>query len=198
LRKIRTLDKSNADAELKQVLEVWDDAWKDNWGHVSMTAAEVKAFTHTMKLIIEEQLALIAEIGGEPAAICSTAPNLNEATHDLGGKLFPFGALKLIWRMFVKKPKTARLILLGVKEKFRVQRRYGYLPMALVYEITSRGHKLGYEWGELGWTLETNARVNIMIQAMGCTAYKTYRLFEKPLAQSQASPACSISSMVTT
>ena len=34
---IRTLDKKNVDAELKQVLEVWDDAWKDNWAHVSMT-----------------------------------------------------------------------------------------------------------------------------------------------------------------
>jgi hypothetical protein len=76
---------------------------------------------------------------------------------------------------------TARLILLGVKEKFRVQRRYGYLPMALVYEIKTRGEKLGYQWGELGWTLETNTSVNVMIKAMGCEAYKTYRVFEKLL-----------------
>jgi hypothetical protein len=179
--KIRTLDTSNVDAELEQVLEVWDDAWKDNWGHVSMTDAEVRGFARTMKLIIEQQLSLIVEIDGEPAAICFASPNLNEATHDLGGKLFPLGAPKVLWRMFVKKPKTARLILLGVKEKFRVQRRYGYLPMALVYEIKTRGEKLGYQWGELGWTLETNTSVNVMIKAMGCEAYKTYRVFEKPL-----------------
>lgn len=179
--RIRTLNKKRANEELKQVLEVWDDAWKDNWGHVSMTEAEVKAFIDTMKLIIEEDLSLIAEVDGEPAAICFAAPNLNEAARDLKGKLFPFGAFKLIWRMFVTKPKTARLILLGVKEKFRVQRKYGYLPMALVYEVKTRGEKLGYQWGELGWTLESNAPVNVMIKAMGGKPYKTYRVFEMAL-----------------
>jgi hypothetical protein len=46
-----------------------------------------------------------------------------------------------------------------------------------------RRRKIGYEWGELGWTLESNTAVTAMIKAMGCTIYKTYRLFEKPLAQ---------------
>jgi hypothetical protein len=131
--KIRTLDKKRAEAELRLVL----DAWKDNWGHVSMTEAEVRAFVRTIKPIIEEQLALIAEIDGEPAAICFAAPNLNEATRDIGGTLSPLGALKVGYRMFIKK----------------------------------------------GWTLESNTAVTAMIKAMGCTIYKTYRLFEKPLAQ---------------
>src|SRR5688572_7125340 len=111
--KIRTLDKRNAERELQLLLEVWDDAWKDNWGHVSMTSDEVRAFVATMKPIIEEQLSLIAEVDGEPAAICFAAPNLNEAARGLSGKLTPLGAARFGWRMFVKKPSTARLILLG-------------------------------------------------------------------------------------
>jgi len=83
--------------------------------------------------------------------------------------------------MFVKRPSTARLILLGVKQKFRAKREYGYLPMALVYEVKTRGEKLGYRWGELGWTLETNGADNAMIKAMGCSPYKVYRVFEKSL-----------------
>ena len=146
-----------------------------------MTPAEVKAFVDTMKWIIQEDLALIMEIEGEPAAICFATPNINEAARDLRGKLLPFGAFKLLWRLFVKNPKTARLILLGVKEKFRKQRKYGVLPMALVYEVKTRGERIGYQWGELGWTLETNAPVNVMIKAVGGKAYKTYRVFEKAL-----------------
>jgi hypothetical protein len=179
--RIRTLDKRNAERELELLLEVWDDAWKDNWGHVSMTRAEVRAFVATMKPILEDQLSLIAEVNGEPAAICFAAPNLNEATRGLSGKLSPLGAVKFGWRMFVKRPSTARLILLGVKQKFRAKREYGYLPMALVYEVKTRGEQLGYCWGELGWTLETNAAVNAMIKAMACTPYKVYRIFEKAL-----------------
>ena len=45
----------------------------------------------------------------------------------------------------------------------------------------TRGEQLGYRWGELGWTLETNAAVNAMIKAMACTPYKVYRIFEKAL-----------------
>jgi hypothetical protein len=179
--RIRTLNKRRVDEELRLVLDVWDDAWKDNWSHVSMTPAEVKAFVDTMKWILEEDLALIAEVDGEPAAICFAAPNINEAARDLRGKLWPFGAFKLIWRLFVKKPETARLILLGVKQKFRKQRQYRALPMALVYEIKTRGERIGYKWGELGWTLENNAPVNVMIKAVGGKHYKTYRVFEKSL-----------------
>jgi hypothetical protein len=53
--------------------------------------------------------------------------------------------------------------------------------MAMVYEVKTRGQKLGYQWGELGWTLETNAPVNVMIKAMGGEQYKTYRVYEKAL-----------------
>jgi hypothetical protein len=180
--RIRTLNKKRVDQELRLVLDVWDDAWKDNWSHVSMTPAEVAAFVGTMKWVIQEDLALIIEVDGEPAAICFAIPNINEAARDLGGKLLPFGAVKLLWRLFVQKPKTARLILLGVKEKFRKQRKYGALPMALVYEVKTRGERIGYQWGELGWTLETNTAVNVMIKAVGGKAYKTYRVFEKALA----------------
>ncbi|MDH5674264.1 MAG: hypothetical protein OEZ06_19075 [Myxococcales bacterium] len=183
---VRTLKKSQVEQELRLVLEIWDDAWKDNWCHVSMTAAEVKAFVDTMKYIIVEDLALIIEVDGEPAAMCFAAPNINEAARDLQGKLLPFGFAKFLWRMFVKKPKTARLILLGVKEKFRSQRKYGYLPMALVHEVKTRGQKLGYQWGELGWTLETNTPVNVMIRAMGGKKYKVYRVYEKDLEATAA------------
>ena len=180
--RIRTLNKKRVEEELRLVLDVWDDAWKDNWSHVSMTPAEVSAFVGTMKWVIQEDLALIIEVEGEPAAICFAIPNINEAARDLGGKLLPFGAVKLLWRLFVQKPKTARLILLGVKEKFRKQRKYGVLPMALVYEVKTRGERIGYQWGELGWTLETNTPVNVMIKAVGGKNYKTYRVFEKSLS----------------
>lgn len=179
--KIRRMRKSDIDDELRLVIDIWDDAWHDNWAHVSMTPAEVKTFVATMKMVIVEDLALIAEIDGEPAAMCFAVPNINEAARDLHGKLFPFGFAKFLWRMFVSKPKTARLILLGVKEKFRKQRQYGYLPLALVHEVKTRGQAIGCEWGELGWTLESNAPVNVMIKSMGGKQYKTYRVYEKPL-----------------
>jgi hypothetical protein len=49
-------------------------------------------------------------------------------------------------------------------------------------EIAKRGAQLGYETAEVSWTLEDNTPINLTIRAMGCEKYKTYRIYEKPLA----------------
>ncbi|MBW2212368.1 MAG: hypothetical protein JRG67_15260 [Deltaproteobacteria bacterium] len=53
--------------------------------------------------------------------------------------------------------------------------------MAIIAELVRRGFKRGYEWAELGWTLEDNRLMNAAIRSMGATIYKRYRLFEKPI-----------------
>ena len=48
-------------------------------------------------LIIDPEMAFIAEVDGKPAGMCICVPNLNEVIGDLSGKLFPFGWAKLIY-----------------------------------------------------------------------------------------------------
>lgn len=177
--RLRTLDPHNLDAELRLVLDIQDDAWRDNWGHVSLTATEAKKAVQALKLVVEQELAIVAEIDGEPAAMCIALPNLNEAARDLGGKLLPFGWAKLLYRLKLEKPKTARLCLLGIKKEYRSVKRYGALSLAMVAEIQQRGRRLGVEWGELSWTLEDNAPVNLLIRSMRGQLYKKYRVYEK-------------------
>ena len=52
---------------------------------------------------------------------------------------------------------------------------------ALYAEMNDRAAKLGMTHGELSWTLEDNAPVNVGIKAMGAKIYKTYRVYEKAL-----------------
>jgi hypothetical protein len=179
--RLRTIDPKNIEAELRLVLDIQDDAWRDNWGHVSLTPSEGQKAVEALKLVVEQELAIMAEIDGRPAGMCIALPNLNEAIADLDGKLLPFGWAKLLYRLKVKKLKTARLCLLGIKKEFRTQRRYGALSLAMVAEIQRRGRTLGVEWGELSWTLEDNAPVNLLIRSMRAKLYKKYRVYEKSL-----------------
>jgi hypothetical protein len=110
-------------------------------------------------------------------------PNLNEMAQDLHGKLFPFGLVKLLYRMKVEGPKSARLIILGIKKKYRNVRKYAGLSAYLYAELNESGKKLGINWGELGWTLEDNGAVNAGIRMMGAKLYKKYRVFDRALAQ---------------
>ena len=62
--------------------------------------------------------------------------------------------------------------------------RYGENPgqsAALYVEMNDRGKKLGIKTGELSWTLEDNAPVNLGIKAMGGKIYKRYRVYSRPL-----------------
>ena len=105
-----------------------------------------------------------------------------ELVKDLHGKLFPTGLLKLLYRLKVVGPKTGRLVLYGVRKKFRTQRKYAALSLYLYAEINDSSRQLGYTQGELGWTLEDNAAVNTAIKVMGAKKYKTYRVFGKAIA----------------
>jgi len=179
--RVRSLRKSHLGADVRLAMEVFNDAWADNFHFVPMTEPELSKMAQDFKLLLDEQLALIAEIDGRPAGIALAIPNLNEAIHDANGRLFPLGLAKLIYRLKVKRPKSARLILLGIKSEFRNKKRYGGLSTALYVEMAERAQRLGYEWGELGWTVEDNRPVNLGIRAMGGEAYKRYRIYEKNL-----------------
>lgn len=179
--RIRTLDPKHMESETRLVMNIFNDAWKDNWGFVPMTESELKKMAADLKMILVPDLALVAEVNGEPAAISIALPNINEMIKDLDGKLFPFGLPKLLWRLKVKGPNSARLVLLGIEKKFRIQKKYGGLSTALYVEMNDRGKKLGMKWGELSWTLEDNAPVNLGIKMMGGKIYKRYRVYQRPL-----------------
>jgi hypothetical protein len=179
--KIRNIDKKNLAAELKWVLEIQDDAWRENWGHVSLTMAEADYVVSSLAMLIDFRLGVIAEIDGKPAGMCIALPNLNEVIADLDGKLLPLGWAKLLYRLKVKGTKTARLALLGIKREYRGVKRYGGLSLALITQIAKNGREAGIEWGELSWTLEDNVAVNLQIKVFRGEKYKRYRMYEKAL-----------------
>lgn len=179
--RFRSVSPRNLKKEVRDILDVFNDAWQHNWGFVPATDAEAKKMAADLQLILDKELSFFAEIDGQPVAICVCLPNLNEVIFDFGGKLNPVTVGKLIWRLKIRRPKSARLMLLGIRTDLRGKKRYAPLAMAVIAELVRRGLKQGYEWAELGWTLEDNRLINAAIRSMGATIYKRYRLFEKPI-----------------
>lgn len=182
---IRQVKMNDMEREVRKVMDVFNDAWKDNWGAVPATESELVKMAKDLKMILVPELALIAEVDGEVAAISIALPNINEMIQDLDGAGGILGGMiglpKLLWRLKVKGPQSARLCLLGIKKKFRTQKKYGGLSTALYVEMNERGKKLGVKYGELSWTLEDNAPVNLGIKMMGGKVYKRYRVYCRDL-----------------
>ncbi len=177
---IRTVNKSRFEEEIATILDVFNSTWSDNWGFVPVTPAEARHLGEELRQIADTNLVIVVEVEGKTAGVILAVPNINEAIHDLNGRIFPFGWAKLLWRLKVSHIKTGRLMIFGIKEEYRT-RRYLAIAYLLCDEIYRRAREGGYRWSEFSWTLEDNTAVSTMIRNVGCRKYKTYRIYEKPL-----------------
>ena len=177
----RTVNMKDFANEVRLIMDIFNDAWSENWGFVPLTEAELDKMAKDLKLIMMPELTRIAFIDGEAVGVALAVPNINEVVQGLGGKLNPIGIGKLLWWLKVKGPKTARLLILGIRKKYRGVRRYAGLSAFLCVEMSRSGAKLGIASAELGWTLEDNSAVNVGIKLMGGKVSKKYRVYEKVL-----------------
>ena len=179
---VRPISRKTVDRDVAMTLDIYNDAWSENWSYVPMSKREADKMAADLKLFLVPEITTLVLIDNEPAAVALALPNVNELISDLGGKLFPLGLPRLLYRLKVGGGRGGRLIILGIKKKFRLQRKYAALSLFLYAEMNEGGRRAGMTWGELGWTLEDNAAVNAGIRMMGAKKYKVYRLYEKSIA----------------
>ncbi len=170
------------DEELRTIVDIFNDAWSDNWGFVPMTPAEVRYMGRNLKPIIRPENAWIGEVEGRPAAMTVTLPNINEAIADLRGRLLPFGWAKLLWRLKVRGTRSARMVLMGVRKRYQGTPRGAALALGVTEALRSWHAVHGHQEAEFSWVLEDNRPTLDMIELLGGRAYKTYRVYEKSLA----------------
>ena len=180
--RFRPINMDKYEEELKIILDIFNDAWIENWKYIPFTQSELDHAVKELKMIIREDFTYIAEVDGVPQAMMVTLPNINEIIADLNGKLFPFGFLKLLWRLKIKPSfKTVRVPLMGVRKEFQNSRLSGIMSFGLFEACRKTATKIGCEEAELSWVLEENTRLSKLLETIGCVKYKTYRLYQKDL-----------------
>ncbi|MGH6914094.1 MAG: N-acetyltransferase, partial [Geminicoccales bacterium] len=178
----RPIEMRRFDEELQTIVDIFNDAWSDNWSFVPMTPAEVRHMGKSLKPIVRAEYAWIGEADGAPAAMTVTLPNVNEAIADLGGRLLPLGWAKLLWRLKVQGTRSARMPLMGVRKQYQGTPRGAALALGVIEAVRSWHAAHGAREAELSWVLEDNRPTRDIIELVGGRPYKTYRVYEKALA----------------
>jgi hypothetical protein len=179
---VRNIDMKRFQAEIETVIDIFNDAWSQNWGMVPFTEKEMAAAAKGLKLLIDPKMVVIAEANGEAAGMMVCLPNLLEAARDLDGKLFPFGILKLLYRLKTNKVRSGRVPLMGIRRKHHGTVLGATLLPLMFEKLRARLLERNLEQLELGWILEDNVAMRRVLEGIGGTAYKTYRIYEKALA----------------
>jgi hypothetical protein len=179
--KLRQVDRKNKAAELETLRSIFNDAWSANWGFVPFTEKEFNAVGKELFMIMPPDFSWIVEVDGEPAAFMVLIPNLNEVIADLDGRLLPFGWAKLLWRLKVRSPKTARVALMGVRQKYQNTRLGPALAFRSIQALYEPTMKRNMEKMEMSWILEQNKGIRNIIEKVGGVVSKRYRLYRKSL-----------------
>jgi len=179
--KLRQVDRKNTAAELETLRNIFNDAWSANWGFVPFTENEFNAVGKELFMIVPRDFTWIVEVDGEPAAFMVLIPNLNEVIADLDGRLLPFGWAKLFWRLKVRSPKTARVALMGVRQKYQNTRLGPALAFRSIQALYEPTMKRNMEKMEMSWILEQNKGIRNIIEKVGGVVSKRYRLYRKSL-----------------
>ena len=161
--------------EVELIKKLYNDAWEKNWGFVPMTDAEIDHLAKQLKPVVVPDLIVFAETAGQTVGFAVALPDMNVALkHNPSGRLFP-GLISILWA--ARKINRARILLLGTIPEYR-----GSGIDAMLYHwIWTKANAHGIFWGEGGWVLDNNPAMKNGMIRLGFEAYKTYRVFDRPL-----------------
>lgn len=181
--RIRAFDPAQWDRDVRIFCELYNASFAGVWGFVPISWEEFAKRAEEFRPFLIPRLALVAELGGEPVGFSLTLPDANVALRAAGGRLWPFGWLRIA--RAIPRIKQGRFILLGVRPG-----RTGCGIAALLADHTREAVRdLGWKAVELSLVQGANKRVRHVIDAFGCPHAKTYRLYLRSLDQKEGTNA---------
>jgi GNAT superfamily N-acetyltransferase len=180
---IRNMRKRDMAGEVRRFMDVYNEAWGDNWGFVPITDAEVEFQAKNLKQVLDEEWTFMAEKDGEVIGAALTLPDINQVLAGMNGRLLPFGWAKFL--LGKRKIDRLRVFALGVKHDYR---HTGVAAGLYLEHIKMAALPDKIHWGEMGWILETNKPMNRAMEGMGGKIVKKYRLYERSLGGGDPSP----------
>ncbi len=172
IRKIRMDDWED---EINTAIDLFNDTLKHLPDYIPLDVAEFRRTADQIRLFLDPDLALFAEVNGHAIGFCIAIPDINRAFIHLNGRLFPLGVLKL--RRLISQIDVVTFKLMGIREEYR---RHG-IDALLYLEAVKAVYRKGYAWLDGSVTSEYNSMVNLIANRLGAERYKHYRIYKMNL-----------------
>lgn len=130
-----------------------------------------------LSLIDTEMLTFVENPEGELIAAGISIPSLSEALQKCNGEIFPFGWWHLLKAMFLKKPDTLDLLLIGVRPDYQNKG----INSIMILDLVERYNRLGFRYAETNAMLETNAKIHAMFEPFEKEVHKRRWVFGKDI-----------------
>jgi GNAT superfamily N-acetyltransferase len=173
--KLRTLDRSRFQEDVRMFLDIYNRSMVGTWGFVPMSEAEIDHTAASLKHLIVPEMTTAAEVNGEPVGAVFGLLDYNPRIRKINGRLFPFGFFRLL--MNKKAIKRIRLIATNVVPEYQ---KWG-IGLVLLSRLVPDALAWGIQEGEFSWVLETNRLSYQSLKRGGAKITKTWRLYDGEL-----------------
>ena len=173
--KLRRLDRSRFDEEVRMFLNIYNQSLAGTWGFAPLSDKEVDHMAASLKYLIVPEMTSVVEVDGKVVGSSFAMLDYNPRVKQIDGKLFPFGFIRLL--MNKKAIQRIRVISTNVLPEYQ---KWGLGLVVIAYLLPSV-----LAWGgkeaEFSWVLESNHLSYKSLKRGGAKIVKMYRLFDYPI-----------------
>ena len=170
--KIRPVNMKNLKEDVRRIVQVTNVSTSNNWGFVPVTQEEADDMAKSLKMVINPDIVMLAEVGDRPVGYLIVLPDLNQLIKDLNGKMFPKGVLRILFKK--NSINQFRVWALGIIPEYQ-RRAIDTLFYKKLYDVLTKRPLLRVE---ANYVLEDNMAMNNPILKMGFKECKRYRVYE--------------------
>ena len=174
----RVVDMKNLRAEVDRIVDIYNEAWADNWGFLPLTEAEADAMADNLKLVIDPGLMRFATVNRELAAVLGALPDPNVPLRPRWNRFQDADLMRVLRLLRMRRRiPVMRLMFFGVRPRFR---KLG-IDALLYLQVQEYAVQHGYKICEPSMLLEENELILRASASMDGERYKTWRVYEMAL-----------------
>ena len=178
--KVRKLDRKQiADEKYGQKLfRLINETYCVLYGYSLLSEKQIDQYVDLYLGFIDlKMVTFIENEDGELIAAGVSMPSLSEALQKCRGELFPLGWWYLLKTIFIKKPDTLDLLLIGVKPEWQNKG----VNSLLFVDLFQNYRNMGFKYAETNANLETNHKVQAMWDPFEKELHKRRWVFGKEI-----------------
>jgi hypothetical protein len=176
---IRTLDRRRWDADIRTACRLFNAALGTLPEFVPVAEEEFLAMGEALKPILDDDLALLAEVDGKPAGFGLVLPDVTLALRYCRGSRGPVGMLRFLLHRGSIRRASFKIMMVAPEFQGR------FVEVLIIARLGDALWRKGYREVDLSMTGDENWKSNRIQERTGPRIYRRYRIYQKDLVSGE-------------
>ena len=163
--------------EVRLVIDIFNDAWSENWGFVPFTNSEITAMIRELKPFYRANYGKFILHKNREIGFLLAVPDVNGLIKPFNGALLPFNWWRLLSALRKERMRSARVPLMGLRKSVQGSPLAAGAFAMLASSFMKQAREYDLDWVEISWVLENNRPMLELARLIAGPPAKRYRYY---------------------